>query len=231
VKILTIDTSTTTNSVALTSDGRLLAEFLVNPERTHSSSLMIGLDQVMASSGLEMHALDAIGVTLGPGSFTGLRVGIASAKGLSLALAKPIVAFSSLAMLAMNIPYAAYPVCPMFDAKKNEVYAALYRCRELPEPLVHDCVAPPAEFLARIHAPTLFVGSGALRYRDLIEKTLPGLAHFAPSVCHQPRASAGGLLAEDLVARGEFAEPATLVPSYLRASEAELERIKKESTA
>lgn len=231
MKILTIDTSTTTNSVALTSGARLLAEFLVNPERTHSASLMRGLEQVMSSTGLEMDALDAIGVTLGPGSFTGLRVGIATVKGLSLALAKPVVAFSSLAMLAMNLPHAAFPVCPMFDAKKKEVYAALYRCQDLPEPLVRDCVMPPAEFLARITVPTLFVGSGALRYRELIEETLGELALFAPSVCHQPRASAGALLAADLVARGEFVEAARLVPAYLRASEAEIERQKRDSKA
>lgn len=231
MKILTIDTSTTTNSVALTSGDRLLAEFLVNPERSHSASLMSGLDQVMTSVGLEMAELDAIGVSLGPGSFTGLRVGIATAKGLSLALTKPVVAFSSLAMLAMNLPHAACPVCPMFDAKKHEVYAALYRCQGLPEPLVRDCVMPPAEFLARISEPTIFVGSGAMRYRELIEETLGELAIFAPVVCHQPRASAGALLAADLVARGEFVEAARLVPSYLRASEAEIERMKRESNA
>lgn len=228
VKLLIIDTSTTTNSVALTVDGRLVAEYLVNPDRPHSSSLMSGLDQVMTSAAVSVHSLDAIGVTLGPGSFTGLRVGIASAKGLALAIGKPVVAFSSLAMLAMNLPHAAYPVCPMFDAKKNEVYAALYRCRDLPETLLSDCVMPPAEFLSHIRHPTLFVGSGALRYCDMIVETLGDLAIFAPSVCHQPRASAGALLAADLFARGEFVPAGALVPSYLRASEAELARMKKE---
>lgn len=231
MKLLTIDTSTTTNSVALTIDGRLFAEYLVNPDRAHSSSLMSGLDQVMASAGLSINALDVIGVTQGPGSFTGLRVGIATAKGLALAAGKPVVAFSSLAMLAMNLPYAAYPVCPMLDAKKNEVYTALYRCRELPETLLADCVAQPADFLAAIRVPTLFVGSGALRYRDLIVEKLGELAVFAPSACHLPRASAGALLAADLFARGMVTPAGTLVPSYLRASEAELARIKKEIKA
>jgi tRNA threonylcarbamoyladenosine biosynthesis protein TsaB len=231
VKILTIDTSTTTNSVAVTAAGRLLAEYLVNPDRNHSSSLMNGLDLVLRNSGLTVDALDAIGVSQGPGSFTGLRVGIATAKGLALASGKPVVAFSSLAMLAMNLPYADYPVCTMFDAKKNEVYAALYCCRELPETLLAECVVLPAEFLSQIRVPTLFIGSGALRYRDLIVETLGGLAIFAPSVCHQPRASAGALLAADLFTRGELAPSAALVPSYLRASEAEVARMKKESEA
>ncbi len=229
MKILTIDTSTTTNSVAATVDGRLLAEYIVNPDRNHSSSLMSGLDMVLRDSGLLIDELDAIGVSLGPGSFTGLRVGIATAKGLALASGKPVVAFSSLAMLAMNLPYAEFPVCTMFDAKKNEVYAALYRCRALPEILLAECVVPPADFLSQLRAPTLFVGSGALRYRDLIVETLGELAIFAPSLCHQPHASAGALLAADLFARGELAPSAALVPSYLRASEAEVARMKKES--
>jgi tRNA threonylcarbamoyladenosine biosynthesis protein TsaB len=134
-------------------------------------------------------------------------------------------------MLAMNLPYAAFPVCTLFDAKKNEVYAALYRCRALPESLVAECVVPPVDFLAQIRVPTMFVGSGALRYRDLIVETLGELAIFAPAVCHQPRASAGALLAADLFARGEHVSAAALVPSYLRASEAEMARIKKESEA
>ena len=231
MKIITIDTSTTTNSVALTVDGRLLAEYLVNPDRNHSSSLMFGLDMVLKDSGLTLDELDAIGVSLGPGSFTGLRVGIATAKGLSLASGKPVVAFSSLAMLAMNLPYAAFPVCTMFDAKKNEVYAALYRCQELPEALLAECVVPPADFLSQLRTPTLFVGSGSLRYRDLIMETLGELAIFAPALCHQPRASAGAILAADLFSRGDLAASATLVPSYLRASEAEVARMKKESEA
>ena len=229
MKILTLDTSTTTNSVALTMDGRLLAEYIVNPDRNHSSSLMHGLDMILKNSGCAVAELDAIGVSRGPGSFTGLRVGIATAKGLVLASGKPLVAFSSLAMLAMNLPYAECPVCAMFDAKKNEVYAALFRCRELPEPLLAECVMPPAEFLSRLRGPTLFVGSGAVRYRDLIVDTLGDHAIFAPPLCHQPRASAGALLAADLFARGKLASPAALVPSYLRASEAEMARLKKES--
>lgn len=231
MKILTIDTSTTTNSVALTVSGRLLAEYLVNPDRNHSSSLMCGLDTVLRNSGFSVDDLDAIAVSRGPGSFTGLRVGIATAKGLAIASGKPVVAFSSLAMLAMNLPYAAFPVCTLFDAKKNEVYAALYRCSALPESLVAECVVPPVDFLAQIRVPTMFVGSGALRYRDLIVETLGELAIFAPAVCHQPRASAGALLAADLFARGELVSAAALVPSYLRASEAELARMKKESEA
>lgn len=229
MKLLVIDTSTTANSIAVTEDGRLLAELLVNPEATHSASLMSGLDMVLRSAGMTAGGLDAIGVTLGPGSFTGLRVGIAAAKGLSLATGIPVVGFSSLAMLAMNLPHASLPVCPLLDARKSEVYGALYRCGAAPEAMIRDMVARPSDLLEMIAGDALFLGSGALRYRDLIVEKLGDRAHFAPSVCHQPRASAGALLAADLLAQGKVTAVQDLAPVYLRLSEAEL--AKKAQTA
>lgn len=231
MKLLVIDTSTNSCSVALTENGRLSAEWLVNPESTHSTALIRSLDLVLESAGVDLAAIDAFGVTLGPGSFTGLRVGIATVKGLSLATGAPVVGFSSLAMLAMNLPFAAFPVCPMLDARKNEVYAALYRCGELPETILGDCVVSPNDFLDRIREPTLFVGSGALRYCDTITARLGELAHFAPSGCHAPRASSGALLAAACIARGETIPAGKLVPVYIRPSEAEIARIKREAGA
>jgi tRNA threonylcarbamoyladenosine biosynthesis protein TsaB len=228
VKLLCIDTSTTACSLALTDNGRFLAECLINLEKPHSAILLQGLALVMKNARLAMGDIDALGVTLGPGSFTGLRVGIATVKGLALATDRPVVGFSSLAMLAMNLPYASYPVCPMLDARKGEVYTALYRCRELPEPIVEDCVVSPADFLDRIREPVIFVGSGAVRYRDLIVEKIGDLAQFAPSVCHQPRASAGALLATDSLSKGEVIPRGELAPVYLRLSEAELSQKKKE---
>lgn len=230
MKLLVIDTSTTANSIAVTEDGRLLAELLVNPGATHSASLMSGLDVALRSAGVTAGGLDAIGVTLGPGSFTGLRVGIAAAKGLSLATGKPVAAFSSLAMLAMNLPHARLPVCPMLDARKSEVYGALYDCAALPTAIIGDSVAKPSDLLEKITGDTLFLGSGALRYRDLIVEALGDKAHFAPPVCNQPRASAGALLAADLLERGEVFPARELVPVYLRLSEAELARKAQETT-
>jgi tRNA threonylcarbamoyladenosine biosynthesis protein TsaB len=229
VKLLVIDTSTNSCSVALTENGRLSAEWLVNPESTHSTALLRSLDLVLESAGVDLAAIDAFGVTLGPGSFTGLRVGIATVKGLSLATGAPVVGFSSLAMLAMNLPFAACPVCPMLDARKNEVYAALYRCGEQPETILGDCVVSPDEFLDCIREPTIFVGSGALRYRDTITARLGELARFAPSGCHVPRASSGALLAADCIARDKIIPAGELVPVYIRPSEAEIARMKREA--
>ncbi len=227
MRLLAIDTSTTSSSVALMEAGRLSAEWLANPEAAHSSALMHWLDLVLKSAGLSPDDLDAFGVTLGPGSFTGLRVGIATVKGLALATGKPVAGYSSLAMLAMNVPYAAHPVCSMLDARKKEVYAAVYRCDGLPRPVVDDCVTSPGAFLELIREPTIFVGSGALRYRELIEDMLGAAAIFAPDSCHAPRASSGALLAADAFSRGDIIPAGAIVPVYIRPSEAEIARMKR----
>ncbi len=227
MKLLTIDTSTTTCSVALSLDGELAAEYLSNQGRTLSARLLNCVDLLLKDAGLSVRDLDGFGVALGPGSFTGLRVGIATVKGLALAAGKPVAGFSSLAMLAMNLPFAAHPVCPMFDARKKEVYAGKYECRNLPVSLLPDCVAPPETFLDRIAGSAIFVGEGAVRYRDLIVDRLGEKALFAPSSAHLPRASAGTLLASLAFSRGEATPPELLLPVYIRPSEAELARLNR----
>ena len=227
MKLLTIDTSTTTCSVALTIGERLVSESLINLGKTHASQLLRMADVALGEAGLCIKDLDGIGVSLGPGSFTGLRVGLATVKGLALAAEKPVYGFSSLAMLAMNLPWAAHPVCTMFDAKKKEVYAALYNCRDLPLPLIGDCVDSPDSFLDRLDDVTIFVGEGAVAYRERIFARLGKKALFAPPFSHLPRASGGALLARCAFFRGEAIAPTELLPRYLRASEAELAKLRR----
>ncbi len=229
MNLLTIDTSTSSCSVALSCDGVLVAEHLVSQGKTLTSRLLSCVDAVLKDAGLAAGDLDGFGVALGPGSFTGLRVGIATVKGLALAARKPVAGFSSLAMLAMNLPWASHPVCPLFDARKKEVYAGLYDCRDFPLPLHPDCVAPPEAVLDRLDGPVIFVGEGAARYRDLIVARLGEKALFAPSSAHLPRASAGALLASLAFSRGEAIPPELLLPVYIRPSEAELARMNRES--
>ena len=229
MKILTIDTSTNTCSVALTLDNRLAGEYLLELDRTLTNRLLGCVDLLLSGAGLAVADMDAFAVALGPGAFTGVRVGVATVKGLALAAGKPVVGFSSLAMLAMNLPWSCCQVCPMFDARKNEVYTALYRCTDLPLAVSPDCVVAPTDILKQIKDPTIFVGEGAIRYHDLITASLGGLARFAPWSHHLPRASAGALLAADAVSRGEFIPLAALNPVYIRPSEAELAKIKRES--
>lgn len=225
MKLLTIDTSTNTCSVALTLGERLAGEYLVDLDRTLTNRLLSCVDMLLTDAGLTVADLDALGVALGPGSFTGVRVGVATVKGLALAAAKPVVGFSSLAMLSMNLPWSFCPVCAMFDARKKEVYAGLYHCRNLPEPLDKDAVLPPAELLHKINGPAIFIGEGALKYRDLIVSSLGDKARFAPWSLNQPRASVGALLAAEALAKGDVIPLADLNPAYIRPSEAELAKL------
>ena len=229
LKLLTIDTSTSTCSVALTLGSRIAGEYLLELDKTLTNRLLSAVDLLMSGAGMTVADLDALGVALGPGAFTGVRVGVATVKGLALATGKPVVGFSSLAMLAMNLSWSCFPVCPMFDARKKEVYTGLYQCRDLPAPLEMDCVVPPAEFLGKISEPTLFIGEGSVKYRDLISSTMGEKALFAPWNLHQPRASVGALLAGEAAAKGEFIPLAALNPVYIRPSEAELAKMQRES--
>jgi tRNA threonylcarbamoyladenosine biosynthesis protein TsaB len=170
-----------------------------------------------------MTEVDGFGVTQGPGAFTGLRVGIAAVKGLAMATGKPIAGFSSLAMLAMNIPLSGLPVCTLLDARKNEVYAGLYstRCGN-PAALRLDMVISPCELTEWIKEPTILVGDGVLRYREQLLEMLGGNAIFAPSHSHLPRASNGAMITLAALQRGDSISPSALLPIYLRLSEAEI---------
>lgn len=229
MKLLTVDTSTSTCSVALTIGGSLVAESLLDSERTLSERLLASIDTILRDAGLLLADLDGFGVALGPGSFTGVRIGVSTVKGLALATGKPVAGFSSLAMLALNLPVNSLPVCTLFDARKKEVYAGLYRCGSLPEPLHADCVMAPERFLDLVDGPALFVGNGALRYHELIVETLGDRAVFAPAHCHQPRAAAGAVLALEAFRSGALTPLPFLNPTYIRPSEAELSRMMRET--
>jgi tRNA threonylcarbamoyladenosine biosynthesis protein TsaB len=229
VKILTIDTSSNCSSVALSDGTTLLGECILGEDRCNSGRLLDSIAELLRAAKLAPEGLDAFAVSLGPGSFTGVRVGIATVKGLAIATGRPVVGFSSLAMLAMNLPFSSLPVAALFDARKSELYAGIYRCGELPELLLPESVIAPAQFLAGIDAPTLFVGDGAVRYRELISSTLGGKAIFAPWHAHLPRASAGAVIALDKSIKGDFTPLPLLSPSYLRASEAEIAKRRREA--
>ncbi|MBJ6723475.1 tRNA (adenosine(37)-N6)-threonylcarbamoyltransferase complex dimerization subunit type 1 TsaB [Geomesophilobacter sediminis] len=230
MKILTVDTSSNCSSVALSDGASLLGEYLLGEDRLNSGRLFASIAKLLESARLAPTDLDAFAVAIGPGSFTGVRVGIATVKGLALAAAKPAVGFSSLAMLALNSPYCGFPVAPLFDARKKEVYAGLYRVTDLPEPLREDAVLAPESFLATIDEPTLFLGEGAVRYRDLITATLGDRARFAPFHADVPRAAAGAVIACDLARQGRFTPLELLNPTYIRPSEAEIAKQKRDAS-
>ena len=228
MNLLTIDTSTNACSVAVTTDDHLMAEYMLNVSGRQSTRIMEAVDTVLRHAGMTVEQIDGFGVALGPGSFTGLRVGLATVKGLAMATGKPVAGFSSLAMLAMNVPCTSLPVCPLFDARKKEVYTGLYRWQDGPVSVITDCVVPPASFLERIDEPVIFVGEGAVAYRRLITEHLGDRACFAPFICNQPSAAKGALLAGRAFARGDTIPLHSLAPVYIRPSEAELAKMSKD---
>ncbi len=229
--ILSIDTSSSLASVALVSDRKLLAESVFQADRCLSARLVPEIERLLALSGLTIDDIDLFAAAIGPGSFTGIRAGVATIQGLSLATGKPCTGFSSLTMLAMNLPLAALPVCALLDARKNEVYAGLYDCSTpIPRALIADCVKPPDRLLELIRTTfttsVIFAGEGALRYHDIISDQLGERAILAPLPQHAGHASNGALLALEAHLSGKTLSPAELLPIYIRPSEAELARSK-----
>lgn len=232
MNILAIDTSTSSASIAVAIDEHIAAESLVNTDRTLSARLVPEIERLLATAGLAITDIDVFASSVGPGSFTGVRGGVATMQGLALATGKPCAGFSSLAMLAMNFSLSATLVCPLLDARKSEVYGALYDCSStLPAPRISDCVLPPAALLDQIAALTservIFLGEGTRRYRDQIAERLADRAIFAPFPLHAPHAANGALLALHTARHNQLLEPAHLLPVYLRASDAEINRDSK----
>lgn len=217
--LLTLDTATTAGSVALSRGDQLLGEVLIDTVATHSDRLLLQVRQLLGDLQVELAELTALAVVDGPGSFTGLRVGVATAKGLAAATGLPLIGVSTLDTLAAGLPWASLPVCALLDARRQEVYAACYAATaDLPRLLAPPRALDPRLLLAEIDQPTLFVGSGAVAYRQLIGDTLGDLALFAPARLNLPRASCAAPLALAQLRRGEASTAALLQPRYLRAA-------------
>jgi len=221
--LLTIQTASPAGSLALSNGEHLLAEINLDVRKTPTEWLLPMIEDLLTKADLGKGDLDAIAVVRGPGSFTGLRVGLATAKGLSLAADCPLLGVSSLQCLAMQLPFTRLPVCVMLDARKQEVYAASYTWQAgLPQPVAEERVIKPEKLLSEISGETLFVGNGALVYRSLIVRQLSERAHFAPAFLNLPRAGAAAVLALHEWSSGRTFSADELMPLYLRPSEAEL---------
>jgi tRNA threonylcarbamoyladenosine biosynthesis protein TsaB len=224
MKILAIETATIAGSIAIFDDSAgLIGEVRVDVKVAHAERLMPSIEWLLTASGVAVHEIDAFAISIGPGSFTGLRIGLSTVKGFSYATGKPIVPVPTLDAFARTLPFCSYMICPLFDARKNEVYAALYKwdgnvCGKiLPETAIS-----PAELLNGIHERTVFMGEGAIRYREIISDALGGNAVFAPASRMSPAASAVAEIAEEKLKQGMVADPVSLTPFYIRRSEAEI---------
>ena len=223
LKLLTIQTATPAGSVALTTGEQLLGELSLNVRRPHGNWLLGAIEQLLKVAGMVVADLDGFGVTVGPGSFTGLRVGLAIIKGLAMATGKPIAGVSTLQTLAMQAPYAALPLCTLLDARKQEIYAGQFLWQGgWPQPTGVERVLPPELLLAGIAEATLFIGDGATVYRTLITRQLGPRPHFLPAAYAPPRAAHAALLARRAFLAGAALPPAAVNPVYIRPSEAEI---------
>lgn len=228
--LLAIDSATPVAGAALREDERLLGAAAVNSGQRHSAQLMPLVDQVLRQAGRAVTELDAIAVSVGPGSFTGLRVGMAAAKGLCLALDKPLLGVSTLKMLAHNLSGSDALVCPVIYARKQEIYTAFYDCAgEEPRPLSAEMAIPPAELPALAaemlrsgnYATLLLPGDGYDLVRSQWPETdTPPLTRPAEELC-APRPAALAELAWRQARAGEYLDYRAARPVYLRLSEAE----------
>lgn len=231
--ILSLDTSTPCSSVALTAgtrrNGEVVATLSLTGKVTHSRRLLSAVDWIMQESGVHWLDISGIGVSLGPGSFTGLRIGMATAKGLAAAAGTVLLGVSTLDSLAAKCVTDRL-ICSVLDARKKELYAAFYRCNNegLVERVSEPVVLTPAELATAINEPVLLVGDGARVYGDVLRTLLREKGMIAPAMLHEPSAASLGMLAGELLEKGHFLDLAEGVPIYVRSSDAELNLLKKQ---
>lgn len=223
--ILAVDTASKTCSVAVIQNRSILAEILEGSGETHSRHLMTMIEHVLDVSHLSIRDLQGMAVTKGPGSFTGLRIGISTVKGLSLVSGKPVVGVSTLDAMASQYQCPGMQVAIWLDARKKEVYCARYRFDgQRHRKIDPDRVLSPAEAVRGISEPCLFIGDGAAKYREQIKQALEHRAYFGCQGQDVIRASSVGLLSVAMFASGQVDTYDTLMPYYIRKSEAETAR-------
>ncbi|MGD8915322.1 MAG: tRNA (adenosine(37)-N6)-threonylcarbamoyltransferase complex dimerization subunit type 1 TsaB [Syntrophobacterales bacterium] len=226
MRILAIDTSTRVGSIALVEGPLLKAQNILDIRATHNQRLLPGIERILTDAGWSLDDLDGFAVSLGPGSFTGLRIGLSIVKGLAWATGKPLVGVPTLDGLAANVSFVPYMICPILDARKGEIYAALYRQGDegIPERLTSYMAIKPEEMLALISETTVIIGDGLLSHGDYLRRELGNLLVLAPPHLSVIHASSLAWLGWHRLRSGEFEDVSSCTPLYVRPSEAELNR-------
>ena len=242
MKILGIDTSTATASVALVEDGGLILEEIREGNtrlgdlsaptgRTNHAEILLPLvERVVERAKITFSEISALAVSIGPGSFTGLRIGLSTVKGLSYGWETPVIGVPTLLAVAARVTVWQGLICPFLDARRKEVYAALFQKKgdKGLERLTGDLVCPPEQIIQEIqsyHQETcLFIGDGTRVYKGLIKAYLADRALVTLGESYPSTAFSVARIAEEKVKKGEFDSPGLLAPLYLRPSEAELKK-------
>ena len=232
MKILALDSSGLVASVAVTEDDNLLGEYTINYKKTHSQTLLPMLDEVAKMIELDLKTVDVIAVSAGPGSFTGLRIGSATAKGLALALDKKIVSVPTVDEVAYNIWKCTDVICPLMDARRQQTYTGLYTFEDgRMQTLLPQCVVQIEEIINKVNdmgKPVVFLGDGVPVFADFIAQHCKVPYQYAPAHCNKQRAASVAALGAILYAEGKTEPAAEHKPDYLRLSQAERERQEKE---
>lgn len=232
MKILALDSSGIVASVAIVEDDALIAEYTVNYKKTHSQTLLPMLDELVKMTELDLQTIDAIAVSAGPGSFTGLRIGSATAKGLGLALKKPLISIPTVQALAYNLYDTEGLICPIMDARRNQVYTGIYQYENHQLVTVEDQMAVSiGELLEKLNhyeKKVIFLGDGVPVFRTVIEESLQVPYSFAPAHMNKQRAGAVAALGLQYYLEGKLQTAVEHAPDYLRVSQAERERAERE---
>lgn len=227
MKILGLDSSGLVASVAIVEDAELRGEYTINYKKTHSQTLLPMLDEVAKMIELDLETIDAIAVAGGPGSFTGLRIGSATAKGLGLALQKPLIHVPTVDALAYNLVGHRDMVCPLMDARRNQTYTGLYAFEgnEM-QVICEQCAVGIEEIIEKVNEqnrPVVFLGDGVPVFASFIEEHCKVPYTFAPAHMNKQRAGAVAVLGMQMFVEGKYETAAAHRPDYLRLSQAERE--------
>ncbi len=230
MRVLAIDTSSNVATVAIMEDELLLGEYTLNHKKTHSQKIMTMIEQLLSDLELTVDDIDIFAAATGPGSFTGLRIGVATIKALAHATKKQVVSVGTLEALAYNVPYAEHIIVPIMDARRNNVFTASYiwdeGFKEIGEPegiTIEECVAACGDFLD-----TIFVGDGVAVHKEYIIEQLGEHAIFPHGAALNSRASSVAALAMEKAKRGEAVSYLEMKPYYIKKSQAERELEEKE---
>lgn len=225
MKILAIESSGNVASIAIADGERLISEYTLNDKKTHSVRLMPMMDTLLKNAEIDISEVDVFAASIGPGSFTGLRIGISMVKGLADAANKPVVAVPTLDALANNLLFSEHLVCPIIDARNSQVYTALFETvAGEPHRLCDYRAMELDELFAEIKSrgqKVVFLGDGVISYRHIIEEKLNDIALFAPQCSLFQRASNISSLAYKIIESGGATQSSELVPFYIRKSQPE----------